>query len=37
MKKYACSHCVFEIQCEELPEDFICPLCGAGPEEFVEI
>lgn len=21
---------------EELPEDFVCPLCGAGKESFVE-
>ncbi len=22
---------------EELPEDFVCPLCGVGKEEFEEV
>ncbi len=22
---------------DELPEDFICPLCGAGKDEFTEV
>jgi rubredoxin len=25
------------ISCEELPEDFVCPICGSEAEEFVEI
>lgn len=37
MKKYACNNCVFTITCEELPEDFVCPVCGSDAEEFVEI
>ncbi len=22
---------------EDVPEDWVCPLCGAGKEEFVEV
>ena len=22
---------------EDLPEDFVCPICGSGAEEFVEV
>ena len=32
MKKYACNNCVFTITCEELPEDFVCPVCGSDAE-----
>lgn len=37
MKKYACNNCVFVIECEELPDDFVCPICGSTAEEFVQI
>ena len=37
MKKYGCNNCVFVYEGEELPEDFICPICGAEADEFVEI
>jgi len=37
MKKFACNNCVFTIACEELPEDFTCPICGSGPDEFIEV
>ena len=37
MKKFACNNCVFVLQAEELPEDFVCPICGSGADEFVEI
>jgi rubredoxin len=37
MKKYACNNCVFTMECEELPADFVCPICGSGAEEFVEV
>ena len=37
MKKYACNNCVFTIECEELPADFVCPICGSEAEEFVEV
>ena len=25
------------VQFDDLPEDWVCPLCGAGKEEFVEV
>ena len=37
MKKYACNNCVFVYRGEELPADFICPVCGSDAEEFVEV
>ena len=37
MKKYACNNCVFAFECEELPADFVCPICGSGADEFVEV
>ena len=37
MKKFACNNCVFTIAAEELPDDFVCPICGSGAEEFVEV
>ena len=37
MKKFACSNCVFVMESETLPDDFVCPICGSDKEEFVEI
>ena len=38
MKKYACNNCVFTVTCEgELPADFVCPICGSGADEFMEV
>ena len=37
MKKFVCSVCGYIHEGEELPEDFICPICGSDAEEFVEI
>ena len=37
MKTYGCNNCPFSIECEELPADFICPICGSDAEEFVVI
>ena len=34
MKKYACNNCVFVIECEELPDDFVCPICGLDKDAF---
>jgi len=32
---YVCTLCGYEYECEgELPDDFICPICGAGKESF---
>lgn len=25
------------VQFDELPDDWVCPLCGAGKEEFAEV
>ena len=37
MKTFACNNCVFSITCVELPEDFECPICKSGADEFVEV
>ena len=38
MPKYVCSVCGYvydgEVPFEELPEDYVCPICGAGKELF---
>lgn len=38
MKTYVCTVCGYEydgeIPFEDLPEDYECPICGAGKEEF---
>ena len=36
MKKYVCTVCGYEYEAENLPEDFVCPLCGVGAELFEE-
>lgn len=44
MKKFVCNVCGYEydpaengnIPFEELPEDYACPLCGVGKEDFSE-
>ena len=37
-KKFVCTVCghVEEVEGTELPEGFVCPLCGVGAELFVE-
>lgn len=36
MKKYICTVCGYVHETEgELPDDFKCPLCGAGKDAFV--
>ncbi len=44
MKKYICKLCgwVYDeaeqgTKWEDLPEDFVCELCGAGKEDFEEV
>ena len=44
MKKYVCDVCgyVYDpeekngVAFEDLPDDFVCPLCGVGKEDFSE-
>ncbi len=37
MKKFVCVVCGYVHECEELSEDFECPLCGVGPDQFEEV
>lgn len=37
MKKWRCVLCGYIYEGESLPEDFVCPICGAGPEDFEEV
>ena len=44
MKKYKCSLCGYiydeaeqEVKFADLPDDWVCPLCGVGKEYFEEI
>lgn len=34
---WRCMMCGFTVEADELPEDFVCPLCGAGRDEFERI
>ena len=36
MKKFVCTVCGFVYEGEELPEDYECPLCSVGPDQFEE-
>ena len=44
MKKFVCSVCGYvydpaengNVAFEDLPEDYTCPLCGVGKEDFSE-
>ena len=35
-KKYRCTICGYVYEGDELPDDYVCPICGVGPELFVE-
>ena len=37
LKKFKCTVCGYIYEGEELPEDYKCPICGAGADKFVEI
>ena len=37
MKKFVCTVCDYVYEGDELPEDFICPLCKHGAADFEEI
>lgn len=34
--KFVCVVCGYEVEVDtpELPEDYVCPLCGVGPDQF---
>ena len=34
--KYVCDVCGYEHE-GELPEDFVCPLCGVGADQFSKV
>lgn len=34
VKKWKCTLCGFIYPLPELPEDYVCPICGAGKEAF---
>ena len=34
--KYVCDVCGYICEDGELPEDFVCPLCGVGADMFVK-
>ena len=36
MKKFVCTVCDYVFEGDELPEDYECPLCGVGPDQFEE-
>ena len=38
-KKFRCLICGYEVEVEgdSLPEDFVCPVCGVGPDQFEEV
>ena len=37
MKTFECSECGYTVDMEELPEYYVCPVCGADKENFTEI
>lgn len=34
--KFVCIVCGYEVEVDtpELPDDYVCPVCGVGPDEF---
>ena len=37
MKKFVCTVCGYVYEGEELPDDFVCPLCKHGKEDFQKV
>lgn len=35
--KWVCKVCGYVYEGDELPEDYVCPLCGVGPEDFEKV
>ena len=36
-KKYRCTVCNYVYEGDSLPEDYVCPICGVGPDLFEEV
>lgn len=36
-KGYRCTVCGYILEADEIPEDFICPVCGAGKDKFEKL
>ena len=36
-KGYRCKICGYVLESDEIPEDFICPICGQGKEQFEKL
>ena len=34
---WRCTVCGYVAEAEELPADFVCPVCGVGPDKFVKV
>lgn len=37
MKKWRCDLCGYEYEGTFLPDDYVCPVCGAGADDFSEV
>ncbi|MGM9873382.1 MAG: rubredoxin-like domain-containing protein [Bacilli bacterium] len=37
VRKFQCQVCGYVYEGEELPEDFVCPVCGVSSDMFEEI
>ena len=37
VKTWRCKLCGYEYEGDVLPEDYVCPICGAGPDQFEEV
>lgn len=37
LRRFKCDVCGYVYEGEELPEDYICPICGVGADKFTEI
>ena len=37
--KFVCTVCGYEVEVDtpELPEDYVCPVCGVGPDLFERV
>lgn len=37
LKKFRCTVCGYEVEATELADDFVCPVCGVGKDDFEDI